>query len=91
MSQGNTNLLAGASFDQNISAVPVLQSRYVPLARCGYFWPTLWLATHTGVPWVHHGRLGRAEATLGFHARALSGSGRLVHMTDMLAYMGNIY
>ncbi len=44
MSQGNTNLFAGASFDHNISAVPVLQSRYVPLARCGYFWLTLWLA-----------------------------------------------
>ena len=53
------------------------------------FWPTLWLATHTGVPWVHHGRLGRPEATLGFHPRALSGSGRLVRMTDMLEYMGN--
>ena len=44
MSQGNTNLLAGDSLDQNISAVPVLQSRYVPSARCCYFWLTLWLA-----------------------------------------------
>ena len=58
---------------------------------CRDFWPTLWLAPYTPCRGTHHGRLGRPEAQSGFHSRALSGSGWLVHMTDMLAYMWNIY